>query len=129
MADEMQQGDSVLIGRCKNCDHWKRREHKRHDGTVSVFGYCNNGVGGIEGFAGEDFCVCDGRSEEFSGEGMTGPMFGCVHFKPIAPKIFNATTNLRWVRRSDGATRLQQGFAELATGELEWRDIPVIQEH
>ncbi len=44
------------------------------------------------------------------------------------PKVFNATTLLRWVRRSDGGTRLQQGFAELTTGELEWRDIPVIQE-
>lgn len=83
MADEMQQGDSVLIGRCRNCEHRERSEEKLRSGAVVVFGYCKKRVGEVGEFPDEDGCIGDGRPEDGTGEGRTGPMFGCVHFKRI----------------------------------------------
>lgn len=76
---------------CKNCIHWRESsdEIKEPKHFVGRWGCCTKGVGSIIGISGEPLgrfddcatdCFCEGRDEEFSGLGVTGPDFGCVHW-------------------------------------------------
>lgn len=47
-----------------------------------IFGVCKKGIGSVAQWPDADGCVGDGRQEDGSGDGLTGPNFGCIHFLP-----------------------------------------------
>lgn len=63
--------------RCKTCKWWKPQTERGHS-----FGVCDKGIGAVGQYPGEDDCCGDGRPEEGTGEGRTGPEFGCCHHEP-----------------------------------------------
>jgi len=74
--------DSEGMNTCKKCKHWA--EAKVDDNQKPLvgkrFGVCGMGVGGVSHYPDLDGCIGDGRPEDGTGKGRTGPDFGCVHW-------------------------------------------------
>ena len=69
--------------KCKNCNFWTL--HGGHDKTEDLsflWGSCDRGIGAISQYPEKDGCIGDGRTEDGTGDGRTGPDFGCIHFAP-----------------------------------------------
>lgn len=67
---------------CETCVFWKEnlsQNWKSWHKPLARFGVCAKNIGQVASFPTESGCVGDGRDEDGSGEGRTGPKFGCLH--------------------------------------------------
>jgi hypothetical protein len=73
----------ITIGYCRDCIWWEGPIYVNNMPGVSDYGRCKAGVGKVDEFPEIDGCIGDGRPEDGSGDGRTGPNFGCVNFKEM----------------------------------------------
>ena len=83
---EQLEAESALRGAaCCACSFWElyggaEPEENTPSSEDERWGRCNKGVGIVSQYPEPDMCIGDGRPEDGTGSGRTGPYFGCVHF-------------------------------------------------
>lgn len=69
---------------CGTCKYWKEAlKDDRGNPPPSRFGVCEKEIGAVGSYPDIDGCIGDGRPEDGTGDGRTGPNFGCVHHEQI----------------------------------------------
>lgn len=73
---------------CDTCRHWTKQvpteqevEFLKYTNQNQEFGVCEKGIGGVANYPDIAGCVGDGRVEDGTGNGITGPKFGCIHWE------------------------------------------------